>query len=73
MITSHPLQIRKACSDLGLPLHVDGARLLHAAYASDSSPAALAAEADSVSLCLNKGLDAPNGSLVAGSRDYIDR
>ncbi len=57
----------------GLKLHVDGARLWNAAVALNVSPARLVQHADSVSVCLSKGLAAPVGSLVAGSRDFITR
>ncbi|XP_047739079.1 uncharacterized protein LOC108666557 [Hyalella azteca] len=66
-------QAGKVCRDFGLKLHVDGARLLHAAFACDLSPSLLAAQAHSVTLCFNKGLAAHNGSVVAGSKDFIDR
>jgi threonine aldolase len=55
----------------GLKLHVDGARLWNAAVALNVSPARLAESADSVSVCLSKGLSAPVGSLVAGSAEFI--
>jgi threonine aldolase len=55
----------------GLSLHVDGARLWNAAVALNVSPARLVKEADSVSVCLSKGLGAPVGSVVAGSREFI--
>lgn len=57
----------------GLKLHIDGARLFNAAAALNVSADALAAEADSVSICLSKGLAAPVGSVVCGSRSFIDR
>jgi threonine aldolase len=56
-----------------LKLHLDGARLLNAAAALGRSARALSAPFDSVSLCLSKGLGAPVGSLVAGSKDFIHR
>lgn len=56
-----------------LKLHVDGARLWNAAVALGVSPARLAATADSVSVCFSKGLAAPVGSAVAGSREFIRR
>ncbi|MEX1020661.1 MAG: low-specificity L-threonine aldolase [Litorilinea sp.] len=56
-----------------LKLHVDGARLWNAAVALNVSPARLLQEADSVSVCLSKGLGAPVGSLVAGSAEFIHR
>jgi threonine aldolase len=57
----------------GLAVHVDGARLLNAALATDTSPAALAAHADTVTLCLSKGLGCPGGALLAGAADLIRR
>lgn len=55
----------------GLKLHVDGARLWNAAVALNVSSARLLKEADSVSVCLSKGLGAPVGSVVAGSAEFI--
>jgi threonine aldolase len=55
----------------GLKIHVDGARFFNAAVALDVKVDQLAAEADSVSFCLSKGLAAPVGSVVCGSRDFI--
>ena len=57
----------------GLALHCDGARLWNAAIALELPPAVLAAPFDTVSVCLSKGLGAPVGSLVAGSREGIVR
>jgi threonine aldolase len=57
--------------DRGLKLHVDGARLWNAAVALDVSPGRLVRSADSVTVCLSKGLAAPVGSVVAGSREFI--
>ena len=55
----------------GLQFHVDGARLWNAAVALNVSPDRLAREADSVSLCLSKGLAAPVGSVVVGDKEFI--
>jgi threonine aldolase len=55
----------------GLTLHVDGARIFNAAVALNVAPSDLVADADSVTFCLSKGLAAPVGSLVCGSRDFI--
>jgi threonine aldolase len=57
----------------GLALHLDGARLLNAAAALGTSAAALAAPFDTASLCFSKGLGAPVGSVLAGSRAHIER
>src|SRR5579884_1746137 len=55
----------------GLPVHLDGARIFNAAVALGVPVRELAAEVDSVQFCLSKGLSAPVGSIVAGSRDFI--
>ena len=55
----------------GLRVHLDGARLWHAAVAQGVAPAELAWGADSVSVCLSKGLGAPMGSLLCGSRETV--
>jgi threonine aldolase len=55
----------------GIRLHIDGARLFNAAVALGVAARQLAADADSVSFCLSKGLAAPVGSLVCGSREFI--
>jgi threonine aldolase len=57
----------------GLPMHLDGARLLNAAVALDVQATRIAAAFDSTSLCFSKGLGAPVGSIVAGSRAFIAR
>lgn len=54
-----------------IKLHIDGARLFNAAIAQGVSAAELAAPADSVSICLSKGLCAPVGSVLCGSFDFI--
>lgn len=56
---------------LGLAVHLDGARLWNVAAASGTSLAALAGIADTVSVCFSKGLGAPVGSALVGSRDAI--
>jgi len=56
-----------------LALHVDGARLWNAAVAQDVKPAQLAAGADSVAVCFSKGLGAPVGSAIAGSKAFVAR
>jgi len=55
----------------GIKLHIDGARLFNAAAALGVPAKDLALEADSVSFCLSKGLAAPVGSVIGGSRDFI--
>ena len=57
----------------GLALHMDGARLWHAAAALGVTEAELARDFDSVSVCFSKGLGAPVGSALVGSRDFVSR
>lgn len=66
-------QVGEIAREHGLKLHVDGARLFNAAAALGVPARDLVEDADSVSICLSKGLCAPVGSLVAGSRDFIHR
>jgi len=55
----------------GLSVHLDGARIWNAAVVTGLSPAQLAAPADTVSVCFSKGLGAPVGSALVGSRALI--
>jgi threonine aldolase len=55
----------------GVKLHIDGARLFNAAVALGVPARQLAVEADSISFCLSKGLAAPVGSVVCGSKAFI--
>jgi len=57
----------------GLNSHLDGARLFNAAAASGSTAGAIASLFDSVSVCFSKGLGAPIGSALCGSREFIAR
>ncbi len=56
----------------GLGVHLDGARLWNAHVAAGVSLAAYAATADSVSVCFSKGLGAPVGSALVGSREFVE-
>jgi len=55
----------------GMKVHIDGARILNAAVCQNVSPAVLCAGADSVSICLSKGLGTPMGSILAGEKEFI--
>ncbi|MBM4427472.1 MAG: low-specificity L-threonine aldolase [Chloroflexi bacterium] len=55
----------------GLKLHIDGARLFNAAAALDVDAKELVASADSVTFCLSKGLVAPIGSMLVGTKEFI--
>ena len=59
--------------ELGLAVHLDGARLLNAATTQGVAPAVVASRFDSVTLCLSKGLGCPLGALLAGSEKLLDR
>ena len=65
--------IGSVCKENGLKLHMDGARLFNAAVAHGVEAKAYAAHIDSVMFCVSKGLSAPVGSLLCGSRSFIDR
>ncbi|HEU0034352.1 MAG TPA: low-specificity L-threonine aldolase [Kofleriaceae bacterium] len=66
-------EVTSTAHALGMTTHLDGARIWNAAVASGVSERELAAGFDSISVCLSKGLGAPVGSLVAGTRDFIRR
>jgi threonine aldolase len=64
-------QIAKIARDHDLRLHMDGARLMNAVVATGIEASEWAAPFDSVSICLSKGLGAPVGSVLCGSREFI--
>jgi threonine aldolase len=66
-------EIYRLAKSKNLSVHLDGARLWNASVATGISLQEYGQFADSVSVCLSKGLGAPIGSLVAGSRGFIDR
>ena len=61
-----------AAREAGLAMHMDGARLLNAVVATGTAASAFAAQVDSVWLDLSKGLGAPVGAVLAGSRAFIE-
>jgi threonine aldolase len=63
-------EIGRVCHEIGLTLHMDGARLMNACVALGVTAPEYARHVDSVSLCLSKGLGCPVGSLVAGSTGF---
>jgi threonine aldolase len=75
--TIYPLEtlreIRRITSEHGVAVHLDGARLFNACAATGVLVREVAAQADSVTFCLSKGLGAPVGSIVTGTRAFIDR
>lgn len=72
-----PLENVKAISDIahsnGLSVHMDGARIFNAQVATGIPVSEYAKYADSVMFCLSKGLCAPVGSMVVGSKDFINK
>ena len=63
--------IRKVADDNGLPMHLDGARIFNAAVAAGVDVSEYTREADTLMFCVSKGLGAPIGSLVCGTREHI--
>ncbi|MFB6195374.1 MAG: low specificity L-threonine aldolase, partial [Haloplanus sp.] len=59
--------------DLGVPVHLDGARLFNAATALDVPASRITREVDTVMTCLSKGLGAPVGSMLAGPAEFVER
>ena len=66
-------RIREVADEFGLGMHLDGARLMNACAASGHSPPEYTRFFDTVSMCFSKGLGAPVGSAVAGSKEMIRR
>ncbi len=72
----YPLAISDEICDrahaAGLPVHLDGARIFNAGVALGKSVVELTRKFDSVMFCLSKGLGAPVGSLLVGSKEFIE-
>jgi threonine aldolase len=66
-------KISNKCQEHGLKLHIDGARLFNALVETGDSPRQYGKLADSISICLSKGLGAPVGSLLLGNSSFIKR
>lgn len=66
-------KIKQLCVSMNVPLHLDGARLMNALMVNQIDPKIYAAQFDSISLCLSKGLGAPIGSVLIGTRDFIEK
>lgn len=66
-------EIRSIADKYAIPVHMDGARLFNAAAYLGVAGKEIAKYADSVSLCLSKGLCAPVGSMVVGTSEFIDK
>jgi len=70
---SYAAELAAIAHGAGAALHIDGARIFNAAVALETTAAALAQAADSVSFCLSKGLSCPIGSLICGSAEFSER
>src|SRR5260221_6217117 len=66
-------QVGELAHSRGLKLHIDGAGQVNAPAAIKVQPRELVKHADSIQICLSKGLTAPLGALVVGSHDFIDK
>ncbi|XP_054258459.1 L-allo-threonine aldolase-like isoform X2 [Macrosteles quadrilineatus] len=66
-------KLAQIAREVGIPLHLDGARVFNAALSSGVNVAELVKDFSSVSVCLSKGLGAPVGSLLVGDKQFINR
>ena len=66
-------QVYQMAKEENIPVHMDGARIFNAATALGVDVKEIAACTDSVMFCLSKGLCAPVGSMLVGSKEYIER
>ena len=66
-------QVKAFADERGIPVHLDGARVFNAAVALGVDVREIAQHVTSIQFCLSKGLGAPIGSVVAGSREFITR
>ena len=64
-------EVGDVCAELGVPLHIDGARIMNSCVAHGTPPSEMAEKAASVSVCLSKGLGSPVGSVLVGSEEII--
>lgn len=70
---SNMKQIHAIAKENGIPIHLDGARLFNAASYLKVDPKEITKYCDSVMFCLSKGLCAPVGSMVCGSKEFIEK
>ncbi|ODM55398.1 threonine aldolase family protein [Elizabethkingia meningoseptica] len=66
-------KIKQVCTDHNLILHLDGARLFNALIETQETPEDYGNVFDSISICLSKGLGCPVGSLLIGTREFIEK
>ena len=66
-------QIRVLADQYKVPIHLDGARIFNAAIATKVKAEDIAQYADTLMFCVSKGLGAPIGSMVCGTKNFIDQ
>jgi len=71
--TAAQQEICDRAHERGIPVHLDAARIFNAATFLGKSVAAITRKVDSIMFCLSKGLGAPVGSMVVGSREFVER
>ena len=69
----HMAAVQALAQRHGVPVHVDGARLFNAAVKLGVPAARIAAHVDTATFCVSKGLSAPIGSVLVGSRAFVQR
>jgi len=70
---AHMREVFELARGNGVPVHLDGARIFNAAIALGCAAAEISRYSDSVCFCVSKGLSAPVGSILCGSREFIER
>ena len=66
-------EVANLAREHNIKMHIDGARIFNAAVAQGVEVQELVEDADSMSFCMSKGLAAPVGSIICGSKDFIDQ
>jgi len=70
---AHMKEVHALANGHGVPVHLDGARIFNAAHALGTSAKDIAQYSNSVCFCVSKGLSAPVGSILCGSREFVER
>jgi threonine aldolase len=66
-------KLRELCNEINIPLHLDGARVFNALVENSINIKTYSSQFDSISICLSKGLGAPVGSVLLGSKEFIKK
>jgi threonine aldolase len=67
------LKVKKVCAENSLAFHLDGARLFNALIAKQETPLQYGEAFDTISICLSKGLGAPVGSVLLGTKEHMEK